>query len=87
MSTKRCLNGHPFTKTSTCPVCPICSKQELQKLYGDEFPPIGAPALRALQAIGVTKLSQVLNYTDDELLALHGFGPRALQLLREKLHR
>jgi len=55
-------------------------------VYGDEFPAIGAPALRALQSIGVTKLSQVKNYSDEELLQLHGFGPRALQLLKEKLH-
>ena len=50
---------------------------------GDELPAIGAPATRALAAIGVTKLSQLEGRSEAELLALHGFGPKALRLLRE----
>lgn len=50
------------------------------------LPKIGAPATRALAAIGVTELRQLTDHTAAELLALHGFGPRALRILREALH-
>lgn len=52
----------------------------------DSLPNIGAPATRALGAIGVTGLRQVTRCRADELLALHGFGPRALGILREALN-
>ena len=51
----------------------------------DDLPSIGAPATRALASIGVTRLSQVADHREDELLALHGFGPRALRLIKEAL--
>jgi hypothetical protein len=53
--------------------------------YGEEFPYIGAPAFRAIDSIGIEKLSDLTKYSEKELLALHGFGPRALRLLNEKL--
>lgn len=49
------------------------------------LPRIGAPATRALAAIGVTTLDDVAGRSADELLALHGFGPRAFRLLSEAL--
>jgi hypothetical protein len=51
----------------------------------DDLPSIGAPARRALASIGVTRLRQLVDYREDELLALHGFGPRALRVLKEAL--
>jgi hypothetical protein len=51
----------------------------------DVLPRIGAPATRALASIGVTRLDQVAGRGRSELLALHGFGPRALRLLEEAL--
>jgi DNA-directed RNA polymerase alpha subunit len=51
----------------------------------DDLPRIGGPATRALAAIGVTKLSQLVDHSADELLALHGFGPTALRILKEAL--
>lgn len=44
---------------------------------------IGKPATRALLAIGITTLQQVANFSDDELLKLHGVGPKAVRILRE----
>ena len=51
----------------------------------DDLPKIGAPATRALASIGVTRLSQLVDHGADELLSLHGFGPRALRILEEAL--
>ena len=49
------------------------------------LPRIGAPATRALASIGVTSLSQVSARREAELLALHGFGPRAVRILNDAL--
>lgn len=85
MATKTCTNGHVFEKTSDCPVCPSCSNKEMNEKFVEEFPKIGAPAFRALDTIGVTNLYQLTKYSEEELLALHGFGPKALRLLKEGL--
>lgn len=52
---------------------------------GGELPRIGRPATNALLAQGVTSLDQVAAMSEQELLALHGVGPRAVRLLREAL--
>jgi hypothetical protein len=52
----------------------------------DEFPKaLGAPATRALHNAGYDRLSQLPAVTTKELLALHGFGPKGLRILREAL--
>lgn len=51
----------------------------------DPLPMIGGPATRALAGIGVTTLRQVAEHTERELVALHGFGPKALRIVREAL--
>ncbi len=45
------------------------------------LPGIGAPATRALGAVGITTLEQVTDWTRRDLLALHGVGPRAIRIL------
>ena len=49
---------------------------------GTPLPKIGAPATRALAGIGVTTVEALARYTEKELLALHGFGPKAIRILR-----
>ena len=51
----------------------------------NNLPKIGAPATRALQSIGITELKQLTSVSEAELLQLHGFGPKALRILREAL--
>ena len=43
---------------------------------------ISQPAIRALQAIGIEYLDQLCDYTEDELLALHGFGKKGVDILK-----
>lgn len=50
-----------------------------------DLPDIGAPASRALASIGITRLEQVADVSESELLALHGFGPAALRKLAQAL--
>ena len=51
----------------------------------DELPRISAPATRALASIGITTLGQLAGRSRDELLALHGMGPKAIRLIEEAL--
>ena len=50
-----------------------------------DLPKIGGPATRALNGAGYTRLEQLTQVTEAELMALHGFGPKALHILKEAL--
>jgi hypothetical protein len=50
-----------------------------------DFPKTSQPALRALIAAGYTRLEQLTNITEADLLKLHGMGPKAVRILREAL--
>ena len=60
-------------------------KTQVMNQEHNELPKIGAPARRALQNAGVTKLDQLTLITEAELLQLHGMGPNALGKLRAAL--
>lgn len=46
---------------------------------------LGKVAPRALIAAGITSVDELSEYTAQELLALHGVGPKAVRILREEL--
>jgi predicted flap endonuclease-1-like 5' DNA nuclease len=50
-----------------------------------DLPPLGRPANSALLLAGITTLAQVASHGPDELLALHGVGPKAIRLLEAAL--
>ena len=51
-----------------------------------DFPPgIGNPATQALIAAGMTRLAQLTKLTEDQLLQIHGVGPKAVGILRSTL--
>lgn len=78
-----CENGHRYYKSSDCPTCPICDQEQkpetgfLSLLYN--------PARRALEHAGITSLKKLSEYTEQEILQLHGMGPRSMPVLREAL--
>lgn len=49
------------------------------------LPAIGRPAATALGLAGITSLEKVAEHTEEELLALHGVGPKAVRILREAM--
>ena len=52
----------------------------------DDLPAgLSEPARRALAGAGVTQLADVATFTQNELLQLHGFGPKGLETLRRAL--
>ncbi len=50
-----------------------------------DLPKLAAPAQRALQSAGITRLAQLTKVSEAELLQLHGMGENALGKLREAL--
>lgn len=46
---------------------------------------VSRPAIRALASVGVTELDQLTRFTEVELKALHGMGPKALGILKAAL--
>jgi DNA-directed RNA polymerase alpha subunit len=51
-----------------------------------DFPrAIGRPATGAFLHQGITRLEQLTQYSEAELLKIHGVGPKAVQILREVL--
>ncbi|MFT0846873.1 DUF1801 domain-containing protein [Actinomycetaceae bacterium L2_0104] len=49
----------------------------------NELPFIGKPATSAFKEVGITTVSDLNGWSEKELLALHGVGPKAIRLLRE----
>ena len=50
------------------------------------FPPgVSGPALRALAGAGVRSVTDLGQWSEEELGALHGLGPKALTVLRDAL--
>ena len=52
-----------------------------------DLPRIGAPALRALASVGVTRLEQLTTFTEKDIKNLHGMGPSGVKQLREALEQ
>lgn len=46
---------------------------------------LSAPALRALHNANITSLAQLAQYTETEILSLHGMGPSSIPKLRSAL--
>jgi hypothetical protein len=83
MPLKTCPKGHRFRKSSDCPTCPIC--EGALKPTSGFMAELPAPARRALQNEGLTTLVKLAKCTEKQLLALHGFGPATLPVLRKAL--
>lgn len=82
---KVCDKGHKFTKSSNCLTCPICAKEESESIYANGFPKVGSPALNALKHNGISP-SDLPEYSEEELLRIHGIGPKAIDIMRRYLN-
>ena len=52
-----------------------------------DLPKIGKPATNALHHIGVKTLEDVAGYDRTTLLAIHGVGPKAMDILEDNLKK
>jgi len=80
---KTCPKGHQFNKTGDCPVCPECENERKPRIGWQSR--LSAPARRALENQGITDLSILAQYSERDILKLHGIGPTAIPVLKESL--
>lgn len=80
---KICPQGHKFYKSSDCPVCPKCETE--RKPDSGFRSELSAPARRALEGKDITTLSKLAQYSEKEILDLHGMGPSSIPTLRKSL--
>ena len=80
-----------MTETSNCPLTndpeQRAAATELTSSLKDGFPKgVSQPALRALARAGYTHIDQLTAASENDLLALHGMGPKVLGILKSALH-
>ncbi|MES2828356.1 MAG: RNA polymerase alpha subunit C-terminal domain-containing protein [Bacteroidota bacterium] len=80
---RTCEKNHIFYKSSDCYTCPVCERERRPE---DGFlSGLPAPARRALENNGIITLEQLADYTEAEILKLHGMGKTTLPKLYDAL--
>lgn len=82
-SLRICNHGHRYYKSSDCPVCPICGVEI--KPNNGFLSTLSAPARRALEHEQITSEEKLAQYTEKQILQLHGIGKASLPKLRQLL--
>jgi len=82
---RTCKNGHHYYKTSDCPVCPVCEAE--RKPETDLLSLLSAPARRALESKNIKTALDLSNYSQSEILNLHGIGPSSIPKLIAELKK
>ena len=80
---RTCKKGHTYYKSSDCPTCPVCEQQ--RKPASGFLSTLSAPARRALENAGITKIEQLAEKTEKDILQLHGMGPASMPILKAAL--
>lgn len=80
---RTCNKGHKYYKSSDCPTCPRCEQEK--KPDSGFLSLLSAPARRALEHNEVTTLQKLSEFSEKEILKLHGIGPASLPILRSSL--
>lgn len=78
-----CDKGHKYYKSSDCPSCPTCDKEN--KPENGFLSKLSSPARNALIHEGIDTLQKLSKYTEKEILKIHGIGPASLPTMRISL--
>lgn len=78
-----CEKGHEYFKSSDCPSCPICNKEN--KPDSGFLSKLNSPARSALVHEGIDTLQKLSMYTEKDILKLHGIGPASLPTIKKSL--
>ncbi|KEZ50402.1 MULTISPECIES: RNA polymerase alpha subunit C-terminal domain-containing protein [Metabacillus] len=76
---RTCKKGHNYFKSSDCPTCPKCESE--REIESDFLSKISAPARRALERNSITSLERLSEYSEPDILKLHGVGPSSIPKL------
>lgn len=80
-----CENGHSFFKTSDCPTCPTCEK--LKTPATGFLANLSNPARNALLFHGIDTVEKLSQFTEKEILKIHGIGKASLPAFKLALHQ
>ena len=80
---KTCAAGHTFYKSSDCPTCPTCEK--LKEPASGFLALLSNPARNALLHHGIDTIQKLSDYTEKEILKIHGIGKASLPAFRKAL--
>lgn len=80
---RTCSKGHQYYKSSDCPTCPVC--EDARRPKEGFLSLLAAPARRALENAGITAVEQLAEYSEKDLLKLHGLGKTAIPVLKQAL--
>ena len=79
-SARVCEKGHTYYKSSECTSCPTCDKENKPK--SGFLAKLSSPARNALVHARIDTLKELSQYTEKEILKLHGIGPASLPTMR-----
>ena len=82
---RSCKNGHQYYKSSDCPTCPIC--EEAKRPQTGFMTLLAAPARRALENANISTLFQLSQFSEKDILKLHGIGKSAIPVLKRELEK
>lgn len=80
---KTCKLGHTFYKSSACPTCPICEK--LKEPASGFLALLSNPARNTLLHHGIDTIQKLSEFTEKEILNIHGIGKASIPTLRKSL--
>jgi hypothetical protein len=72
-------------KSSTSKAVAAVTSDTLAGAPAANPPGFSNPATRALRAIGVTRLAQLTEHRESDIAALHGVGPKGVEVLKAAL--
>lgn len=79
-----CEKGHRYYKSTDCPTCPQCEKEK--KPQEGFLSLLSSPARSALvEYLGIDNLDKLAQYSEKEILSLHGMGKASMPILRKAL--
>jgi len=78
-----CEKGHEYYKSTDCQSCPTCNKENKPK--SGFLSKLSFPARNALLQEGINTLHKLSQYTEKEILKLHGIGPASLPIMKSSL--
>jgi DNA-directed RNA polymerase alpha subunit len=82
-SVRFCEKGHRYYKRSDCRSCPTCDREN--KPESGFLSKLSSPARNALVREGIDTLEKLSEYTEKEILKIHGIGPASLPTMRTSL--
>ena len=83
-SKRICDKGHVYYKTSDCPTCPVCANES--KPSSGFLSKLSGPARSALLHDGIDTLDKLAQYSEKEILKLHGIGKASLPTMKALLN-